>query len=125
MLNVVCAIIRNDQGKYLLVQRSAAMNHPLKWEFPGGKMEPKEEPGQSIQRELKEELDVEVLPKRQLTTAIWEYPGKKVGLIPIICELRLSQIRLREHRDYAWFSLKEIAEADLLEADRAILNQLD
>lgn len=125
MLNVVCAIIRNAHGKYLLVQRSESMNHPLKWEFPGGKMEPREEPGQSIQRELKEELDLEVIPIRNLTTAIWEYPGKKVGLIPIICELRFSQIRLREHRDYGWFSLKEVVEKDLLEADRAILNQLD
>lgn len=125
MLNVVCAIVQNQQGNYLLVKRSARMNHPLKWEFPGGKMESGEEPGQAVQRELKEELDVEVIPSRMLTTIIWEYPEKKVGLIPIICELRLRQIRLREHEGYGWFSMKELNEIDLLEADKLILNQLD
>jgi 8-oxo-dGTP diphosphatase len=125
MLKVVCAIILNEQGNYLAVKRSAGMNHPLKWEFPGGKMEHGEKPGKAVQRELKEELDVEVIPMRILRTTIWEYPDKKVGLIPIICELRLSQIRLREHDNYGWFSLQELMEMDLLEADKAILNQLD
>ena len=88
-------------------------------------MEPKEEPAQAIRRELKEELDVEVIPSRILTTSIWEYPGKKVGLIPIICELRFSQVSLREHLEFGWFSIRELEQLDLLEADRAILNQLD
>ena len=125
MLKVVCGIIRNQQGKYLLVQRSAGMNHPLKWEFPGGKLEPKEDAGEAIQRELKEELDVEVIPGRRLTTVSWEYPGKKIGLIPIICELRFNQISLKEHRQYAWYSLEEIRKLNILEADRVILTQLD
>jgi 8-oxo-dGTP diphosphatase len=91
----------------------------------GGMLEAKEDPGQAIQREIKEELDVEVIPGRKLSTVTWEYPGKKIGLIPIICELRFNQISLREHQQYAWYSLPEIEKLDLLEADRAILTQLD
>lgn len=124
MLKVVCAIISDDLGRYLLVQRASGMRHPLKWEFPGGKVEPDEQPEQAIRRELREELEIEVATRRILSTTVWEYPGKKIGLIPIICELRLNHIRLREHRDHGWFFLEELGKIDLLEADRAILNQL-
>ncbi len=125
MLKVVCAIIRDDKDRCLLVQRAGNMSHPLKWEFPGGKVELDETPFEAIQRELREELDIELSPKQLLNTVEWEYPGKKIALVPIICELRLSEIRLLEHRDYGWFFLKEISSLDLLEADRAILKQLN
>ena len=124
MLKVVCAIISDDEGKYLLVERSEGMNHPLKWEFPGGKLEANESPGEAIKRELKEELNVQINPKQILATVVWEYPNKKVGLIPIICELRSKVIHLREHRGHGWFVIDEMRERDLLEADKTILNQL-
>ncbi len=124
MIMVACAIMRNEEGKYLLVQRAEHMAHPLQWEFPGGKLEVGESPNEAIKREVKEELNLDVLPMAQLSALEWEYPGKKVGLIPIICELRLSDIRLREHHNYGWFSFKELEQLDLLAADRVILNQL-
>lgn len=124
MLKVVCAIIRDEKGRFLLVQRSAEMKHPLQWEFPGGKVEDGEAPAAAIKRELAEELAVSVEPGEILNTVIWQYPGKKVGLIPIICELRFNQIRLWEHSRYGWFYPAEFDKLDLLEADRVILNQL-
>jgi 8-oxo-dGTP diphosphatase len=61
---VICAIIEYDAG-VLVVQRSPSMKLPLKWEFPGGKLEDGETEEQCIIREIKEELDIVILPKRE------------------------------------------------------------
>ena len=124
MITVVCAIIQDNKGRYFLVQRHRGMKHPLKWEFPGGKIEEGESATDAIVREMREELNAEVVPGAKLNMVEWEYPNKKIGLIPIICELRSSVIHLREHQDQGWFYREELNDLDLLEADIAILNQL-
>ena len=59
-VEVVAAVIIRE-GKILIGQRKRGGRHPLKWEFPGGKVEPGEDPRVAIQRELREELDVEAV----------------------------------------------------------------
>jgi 8-oxo-dGTP diphosphatase len=54
---VVAAVIERD-GRILIGQRKAGGRHPLKWEFPGGKVEPGEEPRAALVRELREELGI-------------------------------------------------------------------
>ncbi len=61
MLNVTCAIIL-FQNKILVTQRSESMKLPLKWEFPGGKLEPGESEEACIIREIKEELNLNIFP---------------------------------------------------------------
>src|ERR1044071_628504 len=58
MVEVVAAVLMRD-GKILIGQRKRARRHPLKWEFPGGKVEPGEDPRAALARELCEELAVE------------------------------------------------------------------
>src|SRR5437667_8971279 len=57
-IDVVAAVIRRG-GKVLICQRRRGGRHPLKWEFPGGKVEPEEDPRAALERELREELGVE------------------------------------------------------------------
>ena len=57
MVQVVAAILQND-GKILVGQRTPDQSHPLKWEFPGGKVEPGESLEQALARELEEELGI-------------------------------------------------------------------
>lgn len=57
-MTVVAAVIERD-GKILIAQRKCTGRHPLKWEFPGGKVEPGEEPRAALARELREELDID------------------------------------------------------------------
>jgi 8-oxo-dGTP diphosphatase len=57
-MQVVAAVIERD-GKILIGQRKRGGRHPLKWEFPGGKVEPGEDPRAALERELREELGVE------------------------------------------------------------------
>ena len=60
VLEVVAAVMMRD-GKILIGQRKRSGRHPLKWEFPGGKVEPGEDPRAALARELREELDVEAV----------------------------------------------------------------
>ena len=65
MVQVVAAVLMRD-GKILIGQRKRTGRHPLKWEFPGGKVEPGEDPRAALARELREELNVEAVIGEEL-----------------------------------------------------------
>lgn len=75
MVQVVAAILERD-GQVLIGQRRPGQAHPLKWEFPGGKIEAGEAPDQALARELREELDLKVLASSEITRYFYTYPGK-------------------------------------------------
>jgi 8-oxo-dGTP diphosphatase len=72
---VVAAIIQRD-GRVLIGQRKDLGHHPLKWEFPGGKVEPGETPEAALIRELQEELGVHARIDRELMRYEYQYPGR-------------------------------------------------
>jgi 8-oxo-dGTP diphosphatase len=74
MMIAVAGILERD-GKTLICQRKAGGPHPLKWEFPGGKLEPGESPEQAFTRELREELGIEATPGAELMRYEFSYPG--------------------------------------------------
>lgn len=125
MISVACAIIKNDSNRILLVQRSATMSHPLQWEFPGGKLAGNESPRQAIEREIAEELGIKVKALSELPQVFWEYPDKKIGLVPVICEIRSGEIHLHEHLEARWLRYEELGKMNVLEADRLIIKQLE
>ncbi len=67
MIDVTCAIIRNEENEILVVQRGESTDHPMKWEFPGGKLAPGETEEECIIREIQEELSIEIVIMRQVT----------------------------------------------------------
>lgn len=129
MIDVSCAIIVNEEGKVLATQRSSTMPLPLKWEFPGGKVEPEETAEESLVREIKEELDVEIRILNRLPDNIHSYDTKTIRLIPFICRITAGQIHLREHQEFRWLTPDELFALDWAEADvpvvKAFLNQYD
>jgi 8-oxo-dGTP diphosphatase len=72
---VVAAIIQRD-GRILIGQRKNLGHHPLKWEFPGGKVEPGETPEAALIRELQEELGIQARIDRELMRYEYQYPGR-------------------------------------------------
>jgi 8-oxo-dGTP diphosphatase len=72
---VVAAIIERD-GLILICQRKAGSRHALKWEFPGGKVEPGEDPRQALARELSEELGIRASIGAEITRYEYRYPGR-------------------------------------------------
>ena len=123
MINVTCAIIIKD-GKFLVTQRSAAMKLPLKWEFPGGKLEEGESEVDCIKREIKEELNIEIDVIQKMKNSIHDYGTFKINLIPFIANYISGAIMLSEHANYMLLQKSELLNLDWAEADLPILNEL-
>lgn len=115
-IKVTCAIIEKE-GKILVAQRSERMSHPLKWEFPGGKLHEGESPEQCLVREIREELGIEVLPLVSLPSSIHHYDHISVELLPFVCNIVQGEIVLHEHSEVRWLRLEELSGLDWVEAD--------
>ncbi len=74
-MTVVAAVIERD-GRILIAQRRRTDAHPLKWEFPGGKVEPGETAEHALVRELREELGVDVSLGDEIARYGYQYPGR-------------------------------------------------
>ncbi|MGV8994519.1 MAG: (deoxy)nucleoside triphosphate pyrophosphohydrolase [Flavobacterium sp.] len=122
MINVTCAIIYFG-SKILATQRSENMKLPLKWEFPGGKLELGENEESCIQREIKEELNIEIEIIQKLTNNIHDYGEYQVNLIPFITRHISGEILLTEHKDYKLLDPAELINLDWAEADLPIVEE--
>ncbi len=122
MINVTCAIIINNK-KILVTQRSEKMKLPLKWEFPGGKIEENETSEECILREIKEELNLEIVILKRLNANPYDYGTFKINLIPFIAKYQNGVIKLAEHKDFKWTDTKELLSLDWAPADIPILNE--
>ncbi|MCP4646570.1 MAG: (deoxy)nucleoside triphosphate pyrophosphohydrolase [bacterium] len=120
LIEVSCAVIL-DGDLVLITQRSEFMPHPLKWEFPGGKLKAGETPESCIVREIWEELGVEISVIQLLPSVKHYYSDSAIKLIPFVCSLRKGKIALSEHRTYRWVHRSELEEIDWLEADVEVL----
>jgi 8-oxo-dGTP diphosphatase len=121
---VVAAVIERD-GHVLICQRRRSDSHPLKWEFPGGKVEPGESPSAALQRELEEELAIQARIGRELARVTHRYKGWP--------QFRLIFFRVREFRgeprnrvfeQIVWEAPGRLSEYDFLEADADFVRSL-
>ncbi|MFC4263100.1 (deoxy)nucleoside triphosphate pyrophosphohydrolase [Ferruginibacter yonginensis] len=119
-INVTCAII-DFNGKVLVVQRSETMQLPLKWEFPGGKLEPFETEEQCILREIKEELSIDILLLDRLSVTTFNYPNVAVRLIPFTAKYLSGEITLQEHKQYLFLDKEALQSLDWAAADLPVL----
>jgi 8-oxo-dGTP diphosphatase len=119
-IHVTCAIIERD-GLVLAAQRSAEMSMPLKWEFPGGKIDPGESPEECLRRELVEEMSVQVGIKQSLPASTHHYPNFAITLYPFICSLKTEEIVLHEHADLTWLPPGKLHSLDWAEADLPVV----
>jgi len=117
MINVTCAVIRNEDDRVLVVQRGEETDHPLKWEFPGGKVDPGESEEECIIREIQEELSLDVVIFGKLPVVEHDYGYKKIRLIPFICDTLDDMPMLNEHISFEWLNPGELGKVDFSEAD--------
>jgi len=109
--------------KVLVVQRSATMNMPLKWEFPGGKVEPNESPEDCIKREIMEELNIQISPKKMLPPINFDYPTISIYLIPFLSIIDGGVLQLKEHAKFLWLTKNELPYLNWTEADVPVMRQ--
>ncbi|GFO65368.1 (deoxy)nucleoside triphosphate pyrophosphohydrolase [Geomonas paludis] len=119
-VHVACAIIERD-GLVLSARRSASMNLPLRWEFPGGKIEPGEGREECLKRELVEEMGVEIAVGCPLTPTTHRYPSFDVTLYPYVCSIVSGEITLHEHSAMTWLPPERMLELEWADADLPII----
>lgn len=123
MISVACAIIINKENRILVTKRSDKMSLPLKWEFPGGKVEQNETYEQTLLREIKEELNIDIRITQQLDSVVHHYPTFSIILIPFICEYLAGEIVLLEHAAYYWLKPENLLDLDWAAADIPVVHQ--
>jgi 8-oxo-dGTP diphosphatase len=123
-IQVTCLVLLH-QGKVLATQRSATMDLPGCWEFPGGKMEPEESPTTCLIREIWEELSIGIRVSRPLTPVLHTYPNKAIQLIPFLATWESGSLQLTEHAQSQWLAQKDLLSLDWAPADIPIVHELN
>jgi 8-oxo-dGTP diphosphatase len=120
-LQVACGlIVRNET--LLAVQRNVGMQLPLKWEFPGGKLEPGESLESCLLRELREELCLDVRILKAFPPFISQLSGDRpLVLNPFLCDCGRQEPVLMEHAAFKWVSRENALSLDWAPADIPVL----
>ena len=121
-IEVVAAIIQRD-GAYFATQRGYGEFEGM-WEFPGGKIEPGERPEAALQREIQEELDIDITISRFLCTTDYDYPSFHLTMHCYLCEIKSGEIELREHKSARWLTAETLDSVEWLPADKEIVSPL-
>lgn len=118
---VVVAIIRRDDGKYLICQRSRNSRYPLKWEFPGGKVEQGELPEDALKRELREELSIEGEIGSLIHEQATIYPDGGTFTVQFYAvNTWHGTIDNKVFADVRWLEAEELSVLDILDGNREV-----
>ena len=117
---VVCAIIKKG-NKVLACRRSGNQTNAYLWEFPGGKIRKGESPRSALIREIREELDVDVIPHAQLSSVKHTYPWTTIELFPFVCTLAKGKPHPLEHTEIRWADRNEVVDLDWTPADSVVI----
>lgn len=124
MKRVVAALIARE-GKLLVCQRTRHQTMPLKWEFPGGKIEDGEQPRDALRRELEEELGIHAMIGDEAARIQHEYPnGGMVELRFFLVREYQGELENRIFKDMRWALPEELPKFDFLEADLTLVSDL-
>jgi 8-oxo-dGTP diphosphatase len=124
MKQVVAAVIVKDD-KVLVCQRTRHQTMPLKWEFPGGKIETGEQPRDALRRELDEELGINAKIGEEVMRIRHQYKtGNSVELRFYVVREYMGNLENRIFREIRWASRSELPSFDFLEADVELVKGL-
>jgi len=121
-IEVVAAIIKKDD-KILATQRGYG-EFKGGWEFPGGKMEIGENPRQALIREIKEELDIEIVIGELISTVEYDYPQFHLTMHCFICSINGGELVLKEHEAAKWLTKNTLTSVEWLPADKDLIEKI-
>jgi 8-oxo-dGTP diphosphatase len=118
---VVAGVVERGE-RILIAQRKQSGSHPLKWEFPGGKVEPDESPEVALVRELEEELAIRVRIDREITRYKFRYPGASEILLIFYRVVQFEEEpRNLNFERIQWVEKGRLMDFDFLEGDADFL----
>ena len=122
---VVGGLIYQNE-KILICQRKEEGDHPLKWEFPGGKLKDSENNKEALKRELKEELSIEVNEMIFFDEYLYEYKKLSKNLKLVFFQIFQfeGEIQNKVHQQLKWIDISKLGDYDFLEGDLKIINKL-
>ena len=117
-------IIQNN--KLLICQRPNFKDHPLKWEFPGGKIKNDETNEEALIREINEELSINIINYEELISYNFNYKdlNKKVFIYFYLVNNFSGKVLNNFHKELKWIEIKDIREYDFLEGDLKIIDHI-
>lgn len=124
MIDVVCGVIEDADGRVLACLRPAGKHLGGLWEFPGGKVEHGEAPQTALVRELSEELGVEVEVLGALDAVPWQYERGAIRLLPYYCRITRGEPVTHEHERLCWCACHELEGLAWARADLPVLEQV-
>ena len=120
---VTAAVIFKD-GKVLVAQRGPKDKLANKWEFPGGKVEGNETPEACLQREIKEELGLEIKVGEYLCSSFYDYDYISIELMAFACETVSGEPNNNEHQKLIWVDPSQLINLDMAPADLPIVERI-
>ena len=122
-IEVVAAIIHNDEGRIFATQRGYGEFKDY-WEFPGGKMELGESAEEALKREIWEELETRIEVERFVTTVEYDYPAFHLTMHCYWCHVESGNLTLKEHEAARWLYKNELVSVNWLPADKGVIELL-
>lgn len=121
-IKVVAAIIKSE-NKIFATQRGYG-EFKDGWEFPGGKIEKGETPEEALIREIKEELDTLISPRRKIACIEYDYPEFHLSMECFWAEIVSGDLLLKEHKAAKWLSKDELNDVAWLPADLELIEKI-
>ena len=124
-IKVVAGLILQN-NKLLICQRPNFKDHPLKWEFPGGKIKNDETNEEALIREINEELSINIINYEELISYNFNYKdlNKKVFIYFYLVNNFSGEVLNNFHKELKWIEIKDIREYDFLEGDLKIIDHI-
>ncbi len=115
---MVAAVIEREDRHVLICQRKSTDRYALKWEFPGGKVEPDESPRDALHRELREELGIDAEIGREISRYVYQYSGRTPILLIFYSVHTFSgEIQNRIFERITWERPDKLPSYDFLDGD--------
>ncbi len=121
-IKVVAAVIR-DGNRIFATQRGYG-DFKGGWEFPGGKVDDGEHPKDALVREIREELDTEIVVGDLIETVEYDYPSFHLSMDCFWAEVISGSLRLKEHSAAKWLTAKELYSVKWLPADIELIEKI-
>ena len=125
MIDVAAAVIKDDKNRIFIARKRKGLSLEGLWEFPGGKIEKGETATQAIERELLEEMNLEVEAGEFLGESVYAYEKFTVRLIAHYAKIIGGQIRLTDHDSYEWVDAEALRGYIMAPADEQLKKLLE